>query len=134
MKQKDSWIKFDELEFSDSENNRFNIDTRDFHAGYSYQDEIYPDLNKIQKYPDFFFTEEELIVFLNNLYIEAGSQAEWRFLELINIDGRVRNWRLKYLRIWRVETDKFIVCNCDQQAIPKRILNSKVNQETLNAH
>jgi hypothetical protein len=40
MKEQDEWIFYKEIDFSDSENNVFSIDTRDFHSGYRYEKKI----------------------------------------------------------------------------------------------
>ena len=54
-------------------------------------------------------------------------------LTLNSNDGRVNNWLMKYLRIWRTEKG-FIICNSDNKAIPKDIISCSVNQEYLHHH
>ena len=49
MKEQNEWIFYKELDFNDPENNRFNIDTRDFHAGYSFSKTAHPDYLTLRK-------------------------------------------------------------------------------------
>ena len=112
------------------EKNRFNIDTRDFHCGYRFDEKQHPDFETLSKYNKFFFTENELKSELERLYIESGGKGEWRMMDLESNDNRVTNWNLKYIRVHR--TDKgFLVCNSDEKAIPKELLSCQVNQEYL---
>jgi len=54
MKEKDEWVHYLEIEWDDKENNRFNVDTRDFHVGYRLEETRHKDIDIIKKYPDFF--------------------------------------------------------------------------------
>lgn len=131
MEEKDEWVFYAQIDWNCPKNNKFNVDTRDFHCGYSWKDKPHPDYSKISKYDHFFFTEKELKELLDRLFTESGGNGEWRYIELESKDNRVLNWKLKYLRIWR--TDKgFIVCNSDEIAIPKHILSNKIDLESLN--
>ena len=130
MKEQDEWVFFEDIEWNDIENNRFNIDTRDFHCGYFLKDEEHPDWKKIRNYEHFFFTQKELEQLIERLYNESGGKGKWRSISLVSHDEKVLNWNLKYIRIWR--TDKgFIVCNSDNKACSKKTLSAKVNQEYL---
>lgn len=133
MEPQNKWVFFKEIDWNCPKNNRFNVDTRDFHCGYHYKDELHPDYSRISKYGRFFFTESELKAEIERLYEESGGEGEWRFLDLISNDPRVTNWHLKYLRIWRTEKG-FIVCNSEDKAIPKDILALPVNKEYLHHH
>lgn len=133
MKEQDEWIPFTEVDWNDKENNRFNVDTRDFHCGYRLSRNSHKDYKTIKKYEHFFHTEQEVKDLIQRLYNESGGKNEWRCLYLVSKDSRVLNWKLKYIRIFR-EVEGFIVCNSDNIAIPKDILSCKVNQEYLHAH
>jgi len=133
MVEQKEWVFFKQIDFDCPHNNKFNVDTRDFHCGYYFTEEKHPDYNTLIKYNDFFFTKEELESELERLFVESGGEGKWRFLSLNNTDGRVLNWNLKYIRIWRTEKG-FIVCNNDDVAIRKNILSSSVNQEYLYKH
>ena len=133
MEEKNEWVFFKDIDWSCQKNNRFNIDTRDFHCGYNFKDELHPDYQTISKYDKFFFTEDELKSEIERLYIESGGKGKWRMLTLDCNDNRVDNWAMKYLRIWRTEKG-FIICNSENKAIPKNILSNSVNQEYLHHH
>jgi len=136
MKEQPQWVKFTDIDWNDPNNNRFNIDTRDFHCGYSFKTETRADLPILMKYKSrFTFTTQELKDTINKLYIDSGGEGEWRLLNLKSNDSRVRYWNLKYLRIERITDDKFIVCNSEYKAIPKHLLNEcSVDIEYLNKH
>jgi hypothetical protein len=130
MEAKDHWVFFREIEWDCPKNNKFNVDTRDFHCGYHWTDEGHPDLGTIKKYPHFFMTQEELVSLLERYFQESGGEAEWRYFSLKSYDS---GWRLKYLRIFRTELG-FVVCDIENKALKKEILESEVNQKHLNAH
>ncbi len=127
MKKQSEWIFYKELEFNDSENNVFSIDTRDFHCGYRLEEKPHTDLKILKNYPYFFHTEQEVKDLLDRYYKESGGKSEWRFFNLIGID----NWNMKYIRIWRSELG-FIVCNSKNRALNKDILSRPVEQKHLN--
>jgi hypothetical protein len=133
MIEQNEWVYFKEIDWNCPNNNRFNVDTRDFHCGYRFEKKTHPDWKTISKYDNFFFTEHELKSEIRRLFDESGGDGEWRYLDLEHLDPRVRNWRLKYLRIWRTEKG-FVICNSDDKAIPKSILSSKVDQKYLHKH
>jgi hypothetical protein len=130
MEPKDEWVFFKEIDWDCPKNNRFNVDTRDFHCGYFWGDE-HNDINKLKDKPEFFLTKEELIELLERYYIESGGEGEWRFFELDSREEKLKNWALKYIRIFRTELG-FIVCNSDERAIRKDILDSPVLSDNLN--
>lgn len=133
MVEQDEWVFFEQIEWSDKDNNRFNVDTRDFHVGYNFTKDQHKDWNTIKDYDHFFFTEEELKKLITRLYTESGGKGKWRMITLISNDARVLNWNLKYLRIWRTEKG-FIVCNAQNAAVPKNILSCKIDLEYLAHH
>ena len=133
MVEQNEWVFFEDIEWDCSNNNKFNVDTRDFRVGYYFDAEPHKDFDTLKKYPDFFYTEEELKTGLNRLYVESGGKGEWRMLSLVSNDARVLNWRLKYIRIWRTYLG-FIICNSENVAIRKNLLAKEVNQEYLHHH
>lgn len=133
MEPQDEWIFFKDIDWNCPKNNRFNVDTRDFHVGYTFEKEPHRDWSTISRYDHFFFTETQLKELISRLFEESGGPGEWRLIGLVSTDERVKNWRLKYLRIWRTDLG-FIVCNSDNIAILKTILESKVDQRYLNHH
>ena len=131
MTEQNAWIDFNDIDWNDPENNRFNVDTRDFCCGYSFSKVNHPDFLTLRKYPDFFNTEQELKDLLNRYFEESGGKGDWRYLDLDVVNTNVNNWRLKYLRIFRTELG-FIVCNSDSKAITKTVLDNPVSQKHLN--
>ena len=123
MEEQPEWIFYTKLDFNCPKNNRFNIDTRDFHAGYNFQPENHKDWETIKKYPHFFHTLDELKSLLDRYFTESGgSSVDWRLMELENYG---ENWQLKYLRIYRTDLG-FLICDQDHKALKSEILNSKV--------
>ena len=108
------WKHYTEIDFSDNNYYKFNIDTRDFHCACQ-------------------TSKDELLLTIDRLYKESGGKGRWRYLELDSPSKGVGNWQLKYLRIFRVE-DGFIICNSDNYALSKEVLSSKVDREFLHHH
>lgn len=134
MEEQEKWVFYAYIDWECVKNNRFNIDTRDFHTGYLWEDKPHPDIKTLEKYPQkFFYTTTQLVALLDRLYTESGGSGEWRMLELDCNDNRVKNWKLKYLRIYRIN-GLYLVCNNDHHAIPKDILACKVNKRYLHHH
>lgn len=130
MTENPEWIFFRDLVLDDPKNNRFNIDTRDFHAGYFFDKKPHKDFETIKKYPEFFHTKQEVEDLLERYYSESGGEGEWRYFDLEVKDPTVNNWKLKYLRIYRTDLG-FVVCNSDDRAIRKSILEAPVGLEHL---
>ncbi len=130
MEPKEEWVFFREIDWLCSKNNRFNVDTRDFHCGYFWDEEDHKDITTLKNYPHFFYTLEELQAILERLFEESGGAVGWRFLSL---DTYPQGWDLKYLRIYRTELG-FIICDEDKKALKKEIFEGKINKDVLNAH
>lgn len=129
MIHQNEWIYFKKIDWKDSKFNKFSIDTRDFHCGYT--NDLHPDYHTLVKFKErFFHTEEELLNTLNRLHSESGGDCEWRYLSL----ETGCNWGLKYLRIYRTDEDLFIICDSYSKALSKEFLSLPVDQELLNDH
>lgn len=129
------WVFFKEIDFSDEDINQFNIDTRDFHVGYTVDSGIEKlNLSVINQYPHFFHSSEEVKELLDRLFSQSGGGVEWRYLSLSGIAERyTAGWQLKYIRIIR-SPNGWIVCNNDYSALNKEMLACDINQKLLNAH
>jgi hypothetical protein len=130
MEEKNEWVFFRDIDWECPKNNRFNVDTRDFHCGYFWSEEKHPDFETINKYPHFFHTKEELINLLERYFKESGGKCEWRFFSL---DTYGDTWLLKYLRIFRTELG-YVICDSNNHALKKQILSGKVDQKYLCDH
>ncbi len=129
------WIFFEHIDFNDADINQFNVDTRDFHVGYTVESNLDKiDYNKISKYNHFFHTGDEVKETLRRLFNESGGAVSWRYLAFTGDGARVSNgWELKYLRIVRSKKG-WIICNNQFYALSKSVLESKINKEALSAH
>jgi len=72
-----------------------------------------------------------LVDLLERYYLESGGEGKWRFFELDSREEKVKHWSMKYIRIFRTDLG-FIVCNSDERAIRKDILDSPVLSDNLN--
>lgn len=124
MEEQNEWVFFREIDWDCPKNNQFNVDTRDFHVGYRW-DEPHKDYDTLKKYPHFFLTKDELVDLLERYYMESGGKKRWR---LFALETYGFGWELKYLRIFRSDLG-YIVCDSDKNAIKKNILNQEVKVE-----
>lgn len=119
---------------------QYHIDTRDFRCLESNKSILNEQIKEkdrrfdydiIKKYPHFFHKPEEVKTLIERLYNESGGKGKWRMLCLDNYDERITGWNLKYIRIYLVP-EGLVVCNAYNKAIPKEILNNKVEKKYLN--
>jgi hypothetical protein len=132
MKEENEWVFYQEIDWNDSNFNIFNVDTRDFHCGYTFRDTLHKDFETLKKYPHFFYTEVELKALLNRYFTESGGKKKWRLLSLEGVEDS-KGWRLKYLRICKTSLG-FIVCDSYYKALSKEYLNHPVDTEYLGAY
>lgn len=131
----DSWIPFQEVDFEDKNILQYHIDTRDFHCKTNMEDltKLGDKINwdKISKYPErFYFRSSEIKSFLQRIFEESGGEGEWRYL-VLDIP-KWENWNLKYIRIYRIIDDTFLICNKDSYALKREILDALIVTEYLN--
>jgi hypothetical protein len=134
MEEKEDWVFYKDIDWDCKNFNRFNVDTRDFHCGYNKQDENHKDIKTIsldKNKPKFFHTKDELTKLLDRLFEESGGAGEWRMIQLKSKDSRVLNWRMKYIRIHRIDVDTFIICNSNGDVLNKELLSNEICQEYL---
>lgn len=131
------WKLYSEIDFSDTEILKINIDTRDFHCStQTIKDDILPfkSFSAFDKNPSrFTHTKDELIELLDRLYKESGGKGKWRYLMLDSPSKGTGNWDMKYLRVFKLD-DYFVVCNSNDYALSKENLSFPVNQEFLHCH
>jgi hypothetical protein len=130
MVEQNEWVFFKDIDWDCPNNNQFNIDTRDFHVGYKWNEKPHKDFDTIKKYTDFFFTKNELVELLERYYDGSGGKCNWRFFALKEYG---HDWSLKYLRVFRTDLG-FLICNSDWKAIKKNILSQEIHQEFLHNH
>ena len=135
-----NWKYYEDVDFSDVNIARYNIDTRDFYCAVQTKAEIEQhdrlittlDTSKIDKYPvtKFYHTEQEVKDLIERFWRESGGDGEWRCLSLKSKNKNVTNWNLKYIRIARTEKG-FLVCNAYGAIINKNDLSDPIEQEYL---
>ena len=136
-----NWKYYEDVDFSDVNIARYNIDTRDFYCAVQTKAEMEEhdrlittlDTSKIDKYPvsKFYHTEQEVKDLIERFWRESGGDGEWRCLSLKSKNKNVTNWNLKYIRIARTEKG-FLVCNSYGAIISKNDLSDPIEQEYLN--
>jgi hypothetical protein len=92
------------------------IDTRDFH-GFNCECMVTDGLGESylkarDKYRndniDTVFTKQEIKDNINKIYLESGGKCKWRCLTFKG-DKRSKSWIFKYLNIYKLDTDKYII-------------------------
>ena len=135
-----NWKYYEDVDFSDVNIARYNIDTRDFYCAVQTKAEMEQhdrliatlDTSKIDKYPvsKFYHTEQEVKDLIERFWRERGGDGEWRCLSLKSKNKNVTDWNLKYIRIARTEKG-FLVCNAYGAIISKNDLSDPIEQEYL---
>ena len=49
MEEHNAWVFFKKIDWHDPKFNRFNVDTRDFHCGYTFNAETHTDIATLEK-------------------------------------------------------------------------------------
>jgi hypothetical protein len=136
-----NWKYYEDVDFSDPNIARYNIDTRDFYCAVQTKEEMEQsdrlieklDTSVIDTYPTskFYHTEKEVKDMIERFWRESGGDGDWRCLSLKSKNKNVTDWNLKYIRI--VRTDKgFLVCNSYGVIISKNSLSDPIETEYLN--
>ena len=136
-----SWKYYEDVDFSDENIARYNIDTRDFYCSVQTKAEMEEhdkltttlDTTAIDKYPvaKYYYTEQEVKDLIERFWRESGGDGDWRMLSLKSKNKNVTNWNLKYIRIARTEKG-FLVCNSYGVIISKNTLSDPIEKEYLN--
>jgi hypothetical protein len=135
-----NWKYYEDVDFSDVNIARYNIDTRDFYCSVQTKEQAERpdsiiaklDTTKIDKYPvtKFYHTEQEVKDLIERFWRESGGDGEWRCLSLKSKNSTVTNWNLKYVRIVRTEKG-LLVCNAYGAIISKNDLSDPIDKEYL---
>ena len=135
-----NWKYYEDVDFSDKNIARYNIDTRDFYCSVQTKEQMEVkeslieklDTTKIDKYPvtKFYHTEQEVKDLIERFWRESGGDGEWRMITLKSKNKNVTNWNLKYIRIVRT-VKGLLVCNAYGAIISKNSLSDPIEQEYL---
>jgi hypothetical protein len=136
-----NWKYYEDVDFSDVNIARYNIDTRDFYCSVQTKEEAEQpdrliaklDTSVIDKYPvaKYYHTEQEVKDLIERFWRESGGDGEWRCLSLKSKNKNVTNWELKYIRIARTEKG-LLVCNSYGVILSKNTLSDPIEKEYLN--
>lgn len=134
------WKYYEDVDFSDVNIARYNIDTRDFYCGVQTKEEMEKpdnliaklDTSVIDKQPTtkYYHTEQEVKDLIERFWRESGGDGDWRMLSLKSKNAHVSNWELKYVRIVRTEKG-LLVCNAYGVILSKNTLSDPIEQEYL---
>ena len=113
------WKYIDNLVIDDN-TNQVHCDTRDFNC-LVLTDKItlkeHPQITRNMHKHKFRIKRDEIVDFLKKLETISGGKAAWRMLSFT-----VHPSWLKYIRIYHIQNDTFVVCDRDNKPIEWRIL------------
>lgn len=107
-----SWIHIDDVEVTDKVN-AIHCDTRDFcclvkEETLDLRDSRHPEITKVKYKEEYLIRQDEIKPFLQRLETITGGKGSWRFMNFKGVNTRL-GW-FKYIRIYRVRKDLFVVC------------------------
>ena len=107
----------------DDDTKQIHCDTRDFHCLISvvkFELKGNPQITRNMHKPQFRIKRDEIIDFLKHLETISGGKYNWRILSF----KTHISW-LKYIRIYHIQNDTFVVCNRDNKPIEWRTLTEE---------
>ena len=132
-----NWKHLFEVDFNSEHTLYWVIDTRDFHVNcisnhYMNKPEGLPDLEKLKKYPNRFFSDpDKMKRILINLYEKSGGEGEWRFISFKNQHKKkTDNWQLKYLFVFKTDYG-LLICDKDKKAVRKDLFEEEIDEDLL---
>lgn len=114
-----SWKYIDYIVIND-DTKQVHCDTRDFHcliADDKFTLKGNPQITRNMHKHKFRIKRDEIVDFLKKLETISGGKAAWRMLSF-----DIHTSWLKYIRIYHIQNDTFVVCNRDNKPIEWRIL------------
>ena len=108
-----NWIYIDDIEVTDKVNT-IHCDTRDFHCSVredkiDLRDARHPEITKVLHKDKYLIHQDEIKGLLKGLETIADGNEIWRMMNFKGINAGY-GW-LKYIRMYRVKGDYFVVCN-----------------------
>ena len=108
-----NWIYIDDIEVTDKVNT-IHCDTRDFHCSVredkiDLKDAKYPEITRVLHKDKYLIHQDEIKGFLKGLETIKDGNEIWRMMNFNGINA-CDGW-LKYIRMYRVKGDYFVVCN-----------------------
>ena len=131
------WIYLDDIKITD-DLNAIHCDTRDFHCllqskKINLRDRRYPEITKVFYKENYHIKTSDIKTFLKNLETMSGGKGTWRLLSFDRSKIKeVSGWDYKYLRIYRIKNDSWVVCVRENEPILYQELNeSTIDKEHL---
>ena len=108
-----NWIYIDDIEVTDKVNTIY-CDTRDFHCSVredkiDLRDARHPEITRVLHKDKYLIHQDEIKGFLKGLETTTDGNEIWRMMNFNGINA-CDGW-LKYIRMYRVKGDYFVVCN-----------------------
>ena len=108
-----NWIYIDDIEVTDNVNT-IHCDTRDFHCSVredkiDLRDARHPEITRVLHKDKYLIHQDEIKGFLKGLETITDGNEIWRMMNFNGINA-CDGW-LKYIRMYRVKGDYFVVCN-----------------------
>lgn len=123
------WQYIDNLVIDDN-TNQVHCDTRDFNC-LVLTDKLalkeHPQITRNMHKHKFRIKRDEIASFLKQLETISGGKAAWRMLSFTK-DNSYSSW-LKYIRIYHIQNDTFIVCDRCNKPIEWRTLTEDTLQK-----
>lgn len=114
----------------DDDTRQIHCDTRDFNC-LTLDDKLVlkgnPQITRYMHMPKFRIKRSEILEFLKHLETISGGKAAWRMLSFTK-DNSYSSW-LKYIRIYHIQNDTFIVCDRCNKPIEWRTLTEDTLQK-----
>lgn len=107
------WIYIDDIEVTDKVNT-IHCDTRDFHCSIredkiDLRDARHPEITRVLHKDKYLIHQDEIKGFLKRLETITDGNEIWRMMNFNGINAGYG--LLKYIRMYRVKGDYFVVCN-----------------------
>lgn len=120
------WVYIDDIEVT-SEVTTIHVDTRDFHCSVLTDDidESFKSLPQVKRGRNtyiYLIASDKIQGWIKSLETLTGGKGTWRLLKFDHCQDY--GW-LKYIRMYRVSKDKFIVCNQYNEPIKWDLLIEK---------
>ena len=129
-----NWIYIDDIEVTNNVNT-IHCDTRDFHCSVledkiELRDAKHPEITRVLHKDKYLIHQDEIKGFLMSLETITGGKGEWRQMVFKHCGG----WWFKYVRMYRVKGDYFIVCDQDNAPVMWELMTEEnlVDNEYFN--
>lgn len=108
-----NWTYIDDIDITDKVNT-IHCDTRDFHCSVreekiDLRDRRHPEITRSKHNKAYLIHQDKIKDFLKNTETITGGKGKWRMMTF----KHVASWWFKYIRMYRMDAEYFIVCESD---------------------